>query len=323
MSIISDIINGTLSTDHYMSTWWPCSTSCNQSTVASRWLNRIPHSPLYKGASISFLLSPLLPVFVSPLFFVALNAYMNPPSTIKTAKLIAIPRTRLQRRFPISLPFKFPWKMNSPHFLQRVMSLGDASRILYDQEDDADSSTDVDSSDEVTLISHEPLPLLPKLNKFEDHPQFLKPLYPTPTRQRSFPVKIQTHQVHPHLSQPNLLTNPSVKSIYARKIQPTAPSNPNPTPSTYTAPQNSHPSGSPWLPSAYPRSPAEPHYHILPDDLSSQNTALSPPPWHQGGKVSYERLDHTFCPIHHAAQPCWSCDRARNGYANEELRFPF
>ncbi|KIJ97131.1 hypothetical protein K443DRAFT_259183 [Laccaria amethystina LaAM-08-1] len=240
---------------------------------------------------------------------------MNPPSTIKTAKLISIPRTRLRRRLLISLPFKLPWKMNSPHFLKRVMSLGDASRILYDQEDDADSSTDVDSSDEVTLISHEPLPLLPNPNKFEEHPQCQKQSYPTPTRQPSLPLKLQTHQ-----------------SIYARKIQATAPSNPNPTPvptpSTYTLhpPQSSSPSGSPWLPSAYPRSPAEPHYHILPDDLSCQNTALSPPPWHrscQEGKASYESLDHTFCPIHHATLPCWSCDRVRNGVANEELRFPF
>ena len=231
---------------------------------------------------------------------------MNPPSTIKTAKSTSIPRTRLRRRFPISLPFKFPWKMNSPHFLQRVMSLGDASKILYDQEDDTDSSTDVDSSDEVTLISHEPLPLLPKPNKFEEHPQSQKPSYPTPTRQLSLPVKLQTHQVRPHLSQPKLFADPSFKSIYARKIQPTAPSNPNqtplPTPSTYTpshAPQSSSPSGSPWLPSAYPRSPAETDYHILPDDLSSQNTVLSPPPWHrsrQGGKVSHEPMDHTVCP---------------------------
>jgi len=76
-----------------------------------------------------------------------------------------------------------------------------------------------------------------------------------------------------HLSRPKLLTDPSFKSIYARKILPTAPSNPNPTslptPSTYS------PKQSPRLPSTYPRSPAEPDYHILPDDLSSQNTALS------------------------------------------------
>lgn len=252
---------------------------------------------------------------------------MNPPSTIKTAKSISIPRTRLRRRLLISLPFKFPWKMNSPHFLQRVMSLGDASRILYDQEDDPDSSTDVDSFDEVTLISHEPLPLLPKPNKFGQ-----KPSYPTPTRQRSLPAKLHTHQAHPRLSSPNLLTDPSFKSIYARKIQPTAPSNPNPTPlptpATHTPrpPQSRSPSGSPWLPSAYPHSPAEPDYHILPDDLSSQITALSPPPWHrsrQAGMVLYEPLDHTSCPIHHATQPCWSCDRARNSIVNEELRFPF
>ena len=296
------MINGTLSTDHYMSTWWPWCTSCSQSTVANWWLNRMPHSPLYKAPSSPFFCHRCFPCLCLPLFFVALNTYMNPPSTIKTAKSTSIPRTRLRRRFPISLPFKFPWKMNSPHFLQRVMSLGDASRILYDQEDEADSSTDVDSSDEVTLISHEPLPLLPKPNKFEEHPQYQKPSYPTPTHQRSLPTKLQTHQVRSR-SQPKLLANPSFKSIYARKIQPTAPSHstPLPTPSTYIPhpPKSSSPSGSPWLPSAYPRSPAEPGYHILPDDLSSQNTALSPPPWHRsqpGGKVSHEPMDHTVCP---------------------------
>jgi len=180
------------------------------------------------------------------------------------------------------------------------MPLGDAPRILYDQEDDADSSTD----DEVTLISHEPFPPLPKPNKFEGHPQCQKPSCPTPTRQRPLLAKLQTNQVRPYLSQPKLLTDPSFESIYARKIQPIAPSNtnttPRPTPSTYTPhpPQSSSPSGSPWLPSAYPRSPAEPHYHTLPDDLSSQNTMLSPPPSHrsrQGGKVSYEPVGHTFC----------------------------
>ena len=142
------------------------------------------------------------------------------------------------------------------------MSSEDASRIRCDQEDDADSSTDVDSSDEVTLISHEPLPLL-EPNKFEGQCQ--KPSYPTPTYQRPTLSKLQTHQVRPCL--------PPFKSSYAQlKIQPT-PSNPNPaprpTPSTYTPHpcQSSSPSGSPWLPSAYPRSPAEPYYHILPDDL--------------------------------------------------------
>jgi hypothetical protein len=320
------------------------------------------------------------------------------------------------------------------------MSLGKPSRILYDLEDHAYSSTDFDSSDEDTLISHEP-PLLPKLNKSEEHSQHQEPSYPTPTRQRpllfrpklltdssfkptearknllaapsnpnptlrptpsayslyppesssssgsswlpsayprslaephyhilpddpqsqntalspppwyrsrqagklsyepvdhklcpcppfptpnkleehpqrqkpSYPAptrqhllaKLQTHQVRPHLSQPKLLTDSSFKSIYAREIQPTAPSNPNPTPrptpSTYRPHphQSSSPSGSPCLPSPYPSSPAEPHYHILPDDLSSLNTALSPPPWHrshQGGKMSYELMDHTFCP---------------------------
>ena len=166
------------------------------------------------------------------------------------------------------------------------MSLEDASRTLYDH---------------VNL----PLPLLPKPNKFEGRPQCQKPSYATATCQRPLLAKLQTHQVRPHLFQPKLLTDSSFKSIYARKVQPTAPSNPNPTsrptPSTYSPHplQSSSPCGSPWLPSAYPRSPAEPYYDILPDDLSSQNTAHSTPPWRcsrQGGRVPYEPMDRTFCP---------------------------
>ena len=184
------------------------------------------------------------------------------------------------------------------------MCTKDASGILYDEEDDADSSTDVDTSDEVTLV-YPKLLRLPEPNKFEGHPQCQNPWYPTLSRQRSLPVQLQTDQVRSQLSQPKFFTDSSFKSIYARNIQPTVPSNPNPTsrptPSTYTPhpSQSSSPSGSPWLPSAYPRSPAEPHYHILPDDLSSQNTAHSTPPWdrsRQGGKVSYEPMDHRFCP---------------------------
>lgn len=136
---------------------------------------------------------------------------------------------------------------------------------------------------------------LSKPNKFEKHPQYQVPSYPT--HQRPPLSKLRTHQ---------------------------------PTPSTYTPhpSQSSSPSGSPSLPSAYLASLAELHY-ILPDGLSSQNTALtalSPPPRHrarQGGKVLYEPMDHTLCPIHHSTQPCWSCDKARNRDTNEKLRFPF
>lgn len=120
------------------------------------------------------------------------------------------------------------------------------------------------------------------------------------------------------------ISPPTLTPQNARNFQPTGPSNLNsthPTPSTYTThpPQSSSPSGSPWLSFAYSRSPTEPHYHILLDDLSSQNTALSP---RQGGQVSCEPVDHTFClcPLASLAAQC-PASKSENPMRSTSLSF--